>query len=203
LVNWGVSIENENQMHKGILDDRDYNRTNNQIRNTVQSHFCLDDYEEAQRKVEVPKVEQVNANDVLTKIYNKYSRRNPVLAKEANDFLLEINQHNFNKKTKVGFDAAGRRERDLQDRVAAFLNKVKELEGDNLESIIERVITLIAETVPPFECIKEAYGLLITRGFKSKHIENLLELEGKVCFDTEAIITAVEEIESYIPLLRK
>lgn len=203
VLQLGRFNNNEKDWHGGGMDIRDYNMVKARIVQAIQRQFSLDECEKVQGNANSPKSGEINAKEVLTKVYNKYSRRNPALAKQANDFLLEINDYNLQKETKVGFDAAGRRTRDLQDRIAAFLNKVKEVEDNNLEAIIERVNELIADTIPSFESIKEAHGLLITRGFKSEHIENLLNLEGKISFDKEAIFTAVEEIENYIPHLRR
>lgn len=182
---------NERSKNGGTISTSDYNMEYNKIMNALLSYIGVDvSYQQPQSQPEM-KVE--NHETVLLTIIEKNKRRNEKLAANAKLLLDEYVAYKQEKATNVTYDVTGRRWKDLEARTAKFLDELKETKLDDLQSIVDRIMTLVVG-VPEYSDLDTAYRLAQGRGFKSEYIDRNLN---NCPDDREVRITIAELLEQF------
>lgn len=136
---------------------------------------------------------------MLTAIIIQNKRRRIEIANEARDLLANIQSYNNEKSLSTAFDPSGRRYRVIEQRFKVLKGKLNEAKGDAIEDIVERIKTLLADIVPTYDQLDEAYRLASGRGMKSEYVDRTLNSRPN---DENARIMIAEKIEEFIETIQ-
>lgn len=183
----------EKQERMGTISYSDATRMTNQIAHAILSFAGIDSDSITPKSVQ--QQPQTSMEGELQTIIIQNKRRREEIANEARMILSNLQAYNNEKALIPGFDPVNRRYRVIEESFIALKEKLNEAKGDSIEAIIDRIKALIAETIPSYDKLNEAYRLASGRGMKSEYVDRTLNSRPD---DNEARINVATEIELFI-----
>jgi len=143
---------------------------------------------------------QQNEQSGLSQIIADNKRRRPDIAQRAQQILNDFRDYNDEKVKNPSYDISGRRLAQIKKLEKDLQNELDEQKLDSLENIVDRINSLLLDTVPPYQNLSEAYKLASGRGMRDTWIEQQLQLMPN---DVEVQITIAERIETFAANISK
>lgn len=189
------NVLEKNRM-QGLISNSDYTTQRNRIVAAILD--TAKDGINVPRFMESQKPAASIGSSELTTLHKKYKRRDTEFAAEIFSLIESFNSYATSKSTESGFDVRGRKLRALELKKNNIIEKAATLEGDNAESKVKKVMGLIADPIPSYEKLKEAWSISNGLGFRNSWIPEALNNQPN---DDDVKILIAESIEDFVEVL--
>lgn len=140
-----------------------------------------------------------NVEQGLNDIITKSKRSNSDIYEMAKDLLSKLSRYKLEKAENPSYDINKRRIRAIYSSYNNLKRIFQESKEDSLEGFIEKVNQLLKEAAPTYEKLEEAHKLVISKGFKSELVSNIMEAKPD---NEDSRITVAEQIEIFLSTLK-